>query len=98
VLARAGRVAEIAEMFEDETIDIACPKCGHKNSLMVREVEAKAELHTVCESCKTGIKIEAREFQQHLDQLRQELEQMQRKARQESRKSPLPRTKDNFQI
>lgn len=85
-------------MFEDETVDIACPKCGHKNSLLVREAEAQAELHVVCESCEAGIKIEAREFQQQLDRLRQELEELQRKARQESRKSPLPRTKDNFQI
>ena len=29
-------------MFEDDTVDIACPKCGHKNSLLVREFEESA--------------------------------------------------------
>ena len=85
-------------MFEDETIDIACPKCGQRNSLLVREIEAKAESHIVCEGCRAGVKIEAREFQQRLDHLRQELEDMQRKAQRESKKPNLRRAKGDFQI
>jgi transcription elongation factor Elf1 len=85
-------------MFEDETVDIACPKCGHRNSLLVREFEAKTESHIVCENCKVGVQIEAREFQQRLNQVGKELEDMQREAHRESRKPNPRRTKDDYQI
>jgi transcription elongation factor Elf1 len=85
-------------MFEDETIDIACPNCGHRNSVLVREIEANAESHIVCEKCKVGVKIEARDFQQRLDQVRKELEEIQREARSESNKPGPRRAKDDYQI
>jgi transcription elongation factor Elf1 len=89
---------EIAEMFEDETIDIACPQCGHRNSLLVREVETKVESHIVCENCKVGIKIEARGFQERLDEVRKELEEIEREAHNENKKLKSRRVKDDYQI
>ena len=82
-------------MFEDETVDIACPKCGFKNSLLVRELEQASETHIVCQGCKVHVKVEASEFQHRLSEINEEVEQMQNEARQA--KSPKPR-KGDFQI
>ncbi len=82
-------------MFEDETIDIACPKCGFKNSLLVREIEQHAETHIICQGCKVGVKVEASEFQHRLSEINDEVEAMQSEARQG--KNPKPR-KGDFQI
>ena len=85
-------------MFEDETIDIACPKCGFMNSLLVREFEQATEVHFVCPDCGVGVKIEASEFQQHLNQISKELENMTVEARQARRQSSNRRRKGDFQI
>ncbi len=83
-------------MFEDETIDVACPKCNHRNPVLLREIEANDELHIICEKCKVGVKIEAKGFQQRLDEIRKELEEIQREAHLDN---PRPRrTKDDYQI
>jgi transcription initiation factor TFIIIB Brf1 subunit/transcription initiation factor TFIIB len=82
-------------MFEDETIDIACPKCGFKNSLLVRELEQTSETHIVCRGCKVGVVVEASEFRQRLNQINDEVETMQVQARQT--RSLKPR-KGDFQI
>ena len=82
-------------MFEDETVDIACPKCGFMNSLLVKEIEAHGETHIVCQGCKVGVKVEASEFQHRLHEIDDEVEAMQAEARQA--KSPKPR-KGDFQI
>ena len=84
-------------MFEDETVDIACPKCGFKNSLLVRDFEQNSETHIVCQGCKVGVKVEALEFQQRLNQINKEVESMRAEARQAGKKT-LPRRKGNFQI
>lgn len=84
-------------MFEDETIDIACPKCGFKNSLLVREIEQHAETHIVCQGCHVGVKVEASEFQHRLNEINDEVEAMQVEARQADKKGPKPR-KGDFQI
>ncbi|MGD0117569.1 MAG: hypothetical protein ABSD30_05870 [Candidatus Binatus sp.] len=84
-------------MFEDETVDIACPKCGFKNSLLVRDLEHNSETHIVCEGCKVGVKVEALEFQQRLNQINEEVESMQVEARHAGKKS-IPHRKGNFQI
>ncbi len=83
-------------MFEDETVDIACPNCGQKNSILVRDFEASAEAHISCHHCGVMVKVEAEEFQRRLVLLRKELEEIQREARRAG-KSRRPR-KDNFQI
>jgi hypothetical protein len=85
------------EMFEDETIVIACPKCGFKNSLLVRELEQTIETHIVCQGCRVGVKVEASEFQHRLNEINDEVESMQVQARQAGQKSPKPR-KGDFQI
>ena len=82
-------------MFEDETIDIACPKCGYKNSLLVRELEQTSETHIVCQGCRVGVKLEAAEFRKRLSEINDEIEAMEVRARQA--KTPKPR-KGNFQI
>jgi transcription elongation factor Elf1 len=83
-------------MFEDETIDIACPNCSHKNSVILREIEGKNEWHIACEKCRVVVKVEARDFQQRLDQVRMELEDIKREANFEN---PRPRrVKDDYQI
>jgi DNA-directed RNA polymerase subunit RPC12/RpoP len=82
-------------MFEDETIDIACPKCGFKNSLLVRELEQTSETHIVCQSCKVGVIVEASEFQHRLNEINNEVEAMEVEARHS--KNPKPR-KGDFQI
>lgn len=82
-------------MFEDETIDIACPKCGFKNSLLVRELEQTSETHIVCQGCKVGVIVEASEFRHRLDEINDEVEAMEVEAR--HAKSPKPR-KGDFQI
>ncbi len=84
-------------MFEDETVDVACPKCGHLNSILVHEFEENAETHFVCGRCKAGVQIEANEFRQRLDQVRDELEELEREAERGERKSKRPR-KGDFQI
>lgn len=85
-------------MYEDETIDVECPKCARQNSILVREFEETAETHFVCEGCKVGVRIEASEFRERLEQVRQELQELQREAAQEvKRRSKRPR-KDDFQI
>ena len=85
-------------MFEDETVDITCPKCGHLNSILVREFEAASESHIVCVSCKAAVKVEAHEFRQRLDEVRKELEDLQRDADRGAQK-PKPRpSKDDYQI
>ena len=84
-------------MFEDETVDIACPKCGFKNSLLVRELEQSSETHIVCQGCQVGVIVEASEFQHRLHEISDEVEAMQVQAREAGHKSPKPR-KGDFQI
>ncbi len=81
-------------MFEDETVDIACPKCGHKNSILVSEFEQNAEAHFACAGCGVGLKIDGDEFRGRLEQVRKELDEIERDAK---RKTKRPR-KDDFQI
>jgi len=85
-------------MFEDETIDVACPKCGFKNSLLVREIEQTVETHIVCQGCRVGVKVEASEFRQRLNQISDEVESMTQEARQERTKSQSRLRKGDFQI
>ncbi len=85
-------------MFEDETVDITCPKCGHKNSVLVREFEESAETHFVCVGCQAGIKIEANEFRQRLDKVREELQNLERAAERATRKKAKRPGKGDFQI
>ena len=83
-------------MFEDETVDIACPNCGQKNSILVREFEASSEARVSCHHCGVTVKVEAAEFRRRLALVRKELEQIQLEARRAG-KSRRPR-KDDFQI
>lgn len=83
--------------FEDQTIDIRCPNCGHINPVPVREFEEHTVSHLVCVNCKAGIKVEAREFRQRLAAVRKELEEFEREAMRESRPIKRPR-KGDFQI
>ncbi len=85
-------------MFEDETIDVACPKCGHKNSILVREFEENAQTHFVCEKCRARVRIEAAEFKQRLDQVRQEVESLEREAARDARRPSRRPRKGDFQI
>jgi len=85
-------------MFEDETISIACPQCGFKNSLLVREFEQTSETQIVCQGCRVGIKVEASEFQRRLDEISNELETMSLEARQARRRSLNRIRKGDFQI
>lgn len=82
-------------MFEDETIDVACPKCGFKNSMLVQELEHTSETHIVCQGCHAGVKIEASEFRHLLDEIDHEVQAMQDEARHATK--PKPR-KGDFQI
>lgn len=84
-------------MFEDETVDIACPKCGHLNAILVHEFEERAETHFVCVGCKAGVRVEANEFRQRLSQVRDELKELERGAAREAKKGRLPK-KGGFQI
>lgn len=82
-------------MFEDETVNIACPKCGFKNTLLVQELEHTSETHIVCQGCHVGVKVEAAEFQHRLSEINDEVEAMELQARQA--RTPKPR-KGDFQI
>jgi transposase-like protein len=84
-------------MFEDETVDLNCPKCGHKNTMLVHDFEEHAKTHFVCESCKTGVKVEAEHFHERLAALRREVEELEREASRDTTRSRKPR-KDDFQI
>ena len=53
-------------MFEDETVDIACPNCSRKNSILVREFEASSEARITCQHCGAIVKVEADEFRRRL--------------------------------
>jgi hypothetical protein len=83
--------------FEDQTVDILCPNCGHVNPVPVRDFEEHTESRLVCASCKAGVKIEAQEFSQRLEEVRKELEELEFEATRESAKIKRPR-KDDFQI
>ncbi|HKN00468.1 MAG TPA: hypothetical protein VJX23_08115 [Candidatus Binataceae bacterium] len=83
-------------MFEDETVDINCPKCGHINTIAVREFERQSQTHFVCEGCQVRVKVEAGEFHNRLDQLRKEVEELEREAH--DSKKPKRSRKDDFQI
>jgi len=85
-------------MFEDETVDVECPKCGRQNSILVREFEESAETHFVCAGCKVGVRIEASEFRKRLEQVRKELQELQRGAAQEGRRRSRRPRKGDFQI
>jgi hypothetical protein len=85
-------------MFEDETISIACPQCGFKNSLLVRELEQASETRIACQGCRVGIKVDASEFQRRLSQIGNELETMSLEAREARRKSLNRIRKGDFQI
>ena len=37
--------------------DVACPKCGHLNSVLLHEFEESAETHFVCVGCKVGVRL-----------------------------------------
>jgi hypothetical protein len=83
-------------MFEDETVDIACPNCNQMNSVLVRDFEASSEIRISCHHCRATVKVEAEEFRQRLALVRHELEEIQLEARRAG-KSRRPR-KDDFQI
>ncbi len=85
-------------MFEDQTVDVACPKCGHKNSILVGEFEKSAETHFICEGCRSGVKVEASEFRRRLEQVREELEDLEREAARETKKKAKRPPKGDFQI
>jgi len=84
-------------MFEDETVDVACPKCGHLNSILVHEFEESAETHFICVGCNVGVRIEAKEFRQRLGQVRDELAELERGAARDAMKGKRPK-KDDFEI
>ena len=84
-------------MFEDQTVDLACPKCGHLNTILVRDFEESAETHFVCEGCKTGVKVEGSQFRDRLAELTKELEELEREVSRDQRKTRRPR-KGDFQI
>ena len=83
-------------MFEDETIDVACPGCGHLNSLAVRDFEANPEQHIVCEGCKQHVRVDGGEFRKHLDKINAEVRELERTS-EKTRKKPSGR-KGHFQI
>jgi transposase-like protein len=83
-------------MFEDETVDLACPNCGQKNSILVREFETSSETRLSCHHCGVTFKVEAEEFRHRLALVRKELEEIQLEARRAG-KNRRPR-KDDFQI
>lgn len=85
-------------MFEDDTVDIACPKCGHKNSILVREFEENARTQFVCKNCQVGVKIEAQEFRQRLDQVLKEVRDLEREAARDSKRPAKRPRKGDFQI
>ncbi|HTR63641.1 MAG TPA: hypothetical protein VMH37_18160 [Candidatus Binataceae bacterium] len=85
-------------MFEDQTVDVNCPKCGHLNTILVREFEAQAETHFVCEGCKTGVKVEGSEFHDRLAQLTREVEELEREAARGGRARVRRPRKGDFQI
>lgn len=84
-------------MFEDETVAIACPNCGHKNHVLVRDPESTAETMVVCSNCHKTIKIELEGFHRHLDQVRAELDAIQHDAA-PPKKKPSSSSKDDYQI
>jgi phage FluMu protein Com len=84
-------------MFEDETVDVKCPKCGHLNSILIYEIEEHAETHFVCVGCKAGVRLEAAEFREHLSHVQNELRQLERDAARQATQGKPPK-KDDFQI
>jgi transposase-like protein len=85
-------------LFEEDTVDISCPKCGHKNSLLVHEFEEHTEVHFVCEGCHAGVKVEAEEFHRRLEEVQKELEELEHDAAASTKQKPKRGRKDDFQI
>jgi phage FluMu protein Com len=84
-------------MFEDETVDVRCPKCGHLNSILVHEIEEHAETHFTCVGCKAGIKLEAEEFKRRLGRVADELKELERDAARQAMRGTPPK-KGDFEI
>jgi formate dehydrogenase maturation protein FdhE len=84
-------------MFDDETIRIACPQCGYKNQLRVREFERADVIRARCDGCRARLKIEARGFREHLERIASELEAMRLSTR-ESRRRKVRSGAIDFQI
>ncbi len=82
-------------MFEDETVTVACPNCGYKNPVLLREAESALETSIVCNHCHKAIKIGLEGFHRHLDQVRAELDAIQHDAAAPKKK---PGSKDDYQI
>jgi hypothetical protein len=82
-------------MFDDETIDIKCPGCGHRNPVPVREFESNPEQHIECERCKTHIRIEGTEFKHRLEEIDAEVKELERAG---SAKLKRAKNKGDFQI
>jgi transcription elongation factor Elf1 len=85
-------------VFEDETVDVCCPKCGHKNSILVHEFEEHTEAHLNCVGCSVRFRVDADEFHRGLEELRKELEDLERQARADEKQKRKGRRKDDFQI
>jgi hypothetical protein len=96
-VTRARRSQEASRMFEDETIRIACPRCGFKNQFLVREFEGVSEMRVPCEGCKVALKIQAQGFRERLDRIEAELEAM-RLSTEERRRKTVPSRAIDFQI
>jgi transcription elongation factor Elf1 len=85
-------------MFEDETVDVACPKCAHRNSILVREFEERAQTYFTCGKCGAKVRIEADEFKQRLDQVLKEVQDLEREAARDNKRPAKRQRKGDFQI
>jgi len=54
-------------MFDDASIDIPCPNCGHKNPKTIRWIKSHNEL--VCAGCNRTIALEKESLMRGLQQV-----------------------------
>ena len=52
----------------------------------------------MCQNCKVGVKIEAKEFRQRLDQVLKEVQDLEREAARDAKRTPKRPRKGDFQI
>ncbi len=84
-------------MFDDETVSLACPSCGHKNPILIRDAESAALTTFVCGGCRKILKIDLEGFHRHLDHVRAELDKIQNDAA-AAKKRQGPGSSDDYQI
>jgi transposase-like protein len=66
---------DIDRLFEGQTVDVPCPKCGHAEPLSVPQL--RNDPRFTCSGCGTHVQIDASQFREGLEGVETELGNLQ---------------------